>query len=148
MGGLRPALTPAAGAAVRQRCRTGGSGGEQLRPGMTGGVVGAVVGPAAPQDPSPAGAETAQGPVLALAAAPCVLVDDLRPGIFAAGHEGPPVDGVSHSPVCGIAEPDLPGAWEAGETSGSLSPKQSRVPVACRSSVRVPYIKRKQRSRR
>src|SRR5512132_2490141 len=94
---------------------------------MTGGVVAAVVGPAAPQDASPAGAETPQGPVFALAAAPCILVDDLGPGVFAAGHEGPPVDDVPHPPVRGIAEPDLPSAAGGLGDWGESGLRQQRI---------------------
>lgn len=86
-----------------------GLGGGQLRWVVAGGVVAGVVGPTAPHDPDPAGAESSQRPVLALTAGPAGVVDGLGPGVIAGGDEHPPVVDVSHPPARDVAEPDLPG---------------------------------------
>src|SRR2546423_10952592 len=87
-----------------------------------GGVVGGVVGPAAPEDACPAGAQAAQCPVFALAAGAGVVVDLAGPVVLAGGHEGPPVHGVADSAGWGLAgtEPDGGGRVAGGPGGARL----------------------------
>src|SRR4051794_39217021 len=69
-----------------------------------GGVVGGVVDPAAPEDAGPACAEAAQRAVVKLAAGSGLLVGVAGPVVLPDTDERPPVDGVAHPLVRGVAE--------------------------------------------
>src|SRR5690349_12751450 len=97
------------------------SGGGRFRGAVVDGrVVEGVVGPAAPEDAGPAGAQATQRAVLALAAGAGVLVDLVGPVVFAGSDERPPVDHVAHAAVGRVAEADLAaapgGAGDRGES--------------------------------
>jgi hypothetical protein len=86
-----------------------------------------VFGPATPHDPDPAGAKTAQHPVLALAAGSASVVDGLGPRVLAGGDEHPPVDHVPQPSIGGVAEPGWVGSPRADvEPDGAVSGESLR----------------------
>ena len=66
--------------------------------------------PAAPQDTRPAGPEATQGAVMGLAGGAGLPIDVAGPLVLTDRNKHPPVDSVSHTPVCGVPESDLPSA--------------------------------------
>jgi hypothetical protein len=75
---------------------------------VTGDVVCGVVLPAPPEDPHPAGGDAAQCAVVSLTGGAGGFIQGPGPvRVVADGDEGPPVDGVAHSFVGGVAEPHL-----------------------------------------
>lgn len=82
---------------------------------MAGDVVCGVVLPASPQDPHPAGGNAAQCTVGSLTGGAGGFIQHSGPvRVVADGDEGPPVDGVAHPFVGGVAEPHLTWPGPAG----------------------------------
>lgn len=91
------------------------------------GVVGGVVGPAAPEDAGPSGSDSSEGPMVLLAACTGLVVGVACPFVFPDRFERPPVDCVPHVPVRFVAEPDGAGATRRTCDRGGAGLGEQRV---------------------